>query len=40
MGSRNDKKDSNIGSKPIDFYKKNGLKNIQDYNISCYEILK
>ena len=26
--------------KLIDFYKKNGLKNIQDYNISCYGILK
>lgn len=26
--------------KLIDFYKKNGLKNIEDYNISCYGILK
>lgn len=40
MGSRNDKKDNDMQIKLIDFYKKNGLKNIQDYNISCYGILK
>ena len=29
MGSRNDKKDNDMQIKPIDFYKKNGLKNIE-----------
>ncbi|TWI79592.1 hypothetical protein JM98_00022 [Treponema putidum] len=36
----NDKKDNNMQIKLIDFYIKNGLHNIEDYNIYCYGILK